>query len=153
MKHISIEIEDSIRQINEILNHWTNVWKDGIPPFSPLADESVRLLKNQLEILKKCLAEKEEVRKNEFKQAGLEDNTSYQITFVQSEHSKIVFRKKFIPIIEPRLDEIGPIRFEPIRFEPRFVEIKSKRLKIKPQKKSDGWRAPNKNQRRPVCRY
>ena len=153
MKHISIEIEDSIRQINEILNHWTNVWKDGIPPFSPLPDESVRLLKNQLEILKKCLAEKEEVRKNEFKQAGLEDNTSYQITFVQSEHRQIgIFWKKYMPMSEPSRFELILDEIEPIRFEPRLVEIKSKRLKTKPQKKSDGWRAPNKNKNKLVCR-
>ena len=61
---------------------------------------------------------------------------------------------------ELRLDKIEPIRFElrldkiePIRFEPRLVEIKSKRLKTKPPKKSDGWRAPNKNKNKLVCRY
>ena len=111
-----MSIKDSIRQINEILNHWTNVWKDGIPPFSPLPDESVRLLKNQLEILKKCLAESEKVRK----QDGL---------------------KEFII----------PVDFEPIRPEPKWLE--PKRLETRSHKKSDGWRAPNKNQRKQVCRY
>jgi hypothetical protein len=128
-------IKDSIRQINEILNHWTNVWKDGIPPFSPLPDESVRLLKNQLEILKKCLAESEEVRKQELKLAGLEE-------FIIPREIKLIHP-------EPKWSE--PILLKPILLEPTWFEPKL--LKTKPQKKSDGWRQANKNQRKPVSRY
>jgi hypothetical protein len=109
-------IERSIRNIHDILNHQQN---------GDLPEESVRLLKEELKLLKKYLAEREEVRKKELKLAGLGE-------FVVPDGIRI------------SRDETKWL--EPIRFEP-------KPLKTRPQQKSDGWRTPNKNPRRPVCRY
>ena len=128
-------IERRIQQIYDILNHWTNLPLNGQPPYSPLPEESVRLLKEQLERLKKSLAEKKEVRKNELKLAGLKE-------FIIPDEIKISRN-------EPKWHEpilLEPIRFEPIRFEPKV-------LKPRPHKKSDGWKQANKNPRGPVRRY
>ena len=119
----SIEIKRSIQEILDMLNHWTNLPLNGEPPYSPLPEESVLLLKEQLECLMKSLAEYEKVQKDELKLAGLKE------------------------FIIPH--EIKILRFEPTRFEP----IWPKPLKTRPQKKIDGWRTPNKNPRGPVCRY
>jgi hypothetical protein len=164
-------IERRIQQIYDILNHWTNLPLNGQPPYSPLPEESVRLLKEQLERLKKFLAEKKEVRKEELKLDGLKEEESYRIIPIKiGERENILFLKKYIPIfkepkcLEPNepndLEDISfkndvtispetilePILLEPTRFEPKL-------LKTRPHKKSDGWRQANKNPRGPVCRY
>ena len=113
----SIEIKRSIQQIYDILNHWTNLPLNGEPPYSPLPEESVLLLKEQLERLKKYLDENKEVQNDELKLAGL---------------------KEFIIPHEIKILRLEPIRLEPTRFEPKL-------LKTRPQKKSDGWRTPNRN--------
>lgn len=118
-----------------MLNHWTNLPQNGQPPYSPLSEESVRLFKKQLELLKKDLAEKEKVRKKELKLAGLKE-------FIIPHEIKI---RRNEPIL------LEPIRFEPTRLEPTRLE--PKRLKTRPHKKSDDWRQANKNPRGPVCRY
>ena len=64
-------MENRIQEINDMLTHWTNVSVNGQPPYSPLPEESVRLLKEQQERLKKSLVEKEKVRREELKRAGL----------------------------------------------------------------------------------
>ncbi len=136
--------------------------QNGKPPYSPLPEESVRLLNEQLKYLRESLAEREEVRKKELKLAGLkEEDESYRLkpiqigdkygylfwkTYKHPTEPIIRFEPKWLePIrLEPILLE--PIRLEPIRFEP-------KPLKTRPHKKSDGWRQANKNPRGPVCRY
>ena len=125
-------IKTSIQDINDILNHWTNLPQNGQPPYSPLPEESVQLLKEQLERLKKSLAEKTEVRKEELKLAGLKE-------FIIPHEIKILRDEP--KWLEPKWLE--PIRLEPIRFEPTRFEPKL--LKTRPQKKSDGWRTPNRN--------
>jgi len=144
-------IERRIQQIYDILNHWTNLPLNGQPPYSPLPEESVRLLKEQLERLKKFLAEKKEVRKEELKLDGLKEEESYRIIPIKiGERENILFLKKYKHPIEPiiRFEPIllEPILLEPMRFEPKL-------LKTRPHKKSDGWRQANKNPRGPVCRY
>lgn len=145
-------IERRIQQIYDILNHWTNLPLNGQPPYSPLPEESVRLLKEQLERLKKSLAEKKEVRKNEFKLDGLkEEDESYRLKPIQiGDKYGYLFWKPYKyptePIIRFEPKWLEPILLEPTRFEPKL-------LKTRPHKKSDGWRTPNKNQRKPVCRY
>jgi DNA-binding transcriptional MerR regulator len=125
-------IKKSIQDIYDILNHWTNLPQNGQPPYSPLPEESVQLLKEQLERLKKSLAEKKEVRKEGLKLAGLKE-------FIIPHEIKILRDEP--KWLEPiRLE---PIRFEPTRFEPTRFEPKL--LKTRPQKKSDGWRTPNRN--------
>jgi hypothetical protein len=60
------------------------------------------------------------------------------------------------PIIRFEPKWLEPILLEPTRFEPILLEptrFEPKLLKKKPQKNSNGWRTPNKNQRKPVCRY
>ena len=124
-------IRESIQKIHDILNH---------PQNGDLPEESVRLLKDELKLLKKYLAEREEVRKNELKLAGLKE-------IIIPDEIKPIQHK---PIrLEPILLE--PIRFQPIRLEP--TQFEPKPLKTRPQQKSDGWRTPNKDPRRPVCRY
>jgi hypothetical protein len=138
-------IEESIQRIQDMLNHWTNISLDGEPPYSPLPEESVLLLKEQLECLMKSLAEYEDERKEELKLAGLKE-------FIIPHEIKISCDEPKWPepiLLEPtRLKPIKlkPIRFEPTRFEPKV-------LKPRQQKKSDGWRTPNKTPRGPVCRY
>jgi hypothetical protein len=144
----SIEIKRSIQEILDMLNHWTNLPLNGEPPYSPLPEESVLLLKEQLECLMKSLAEYEKVQKDELKLAGLKEFIiPHEIKILRFEPTR------FEPIwLKPILLE--PIRFEPTRFEPtRFEPIWPKPLKTRPQKKIDGWRTPNKNPRGPVCRY
>ena len=120
-------IKTGIQDIYDILNHWTNLPQNGQPPYSPLPEESVLLLKEQLERLKKYLDENKEVQKDELKLAGLKE-------FIIPHEIKILRD-------EPKWLE--PIRLEPIRFEPTRFEPKL--LKTRPQKKSDGWRTPNRN--------
>ena len=118
--------ERSIKEIHDILNHRSNVSVNGQPPYSPLPEETVGSLKEQLERLKKCLAEREDVRKKELKLAGL---------------------KEFIIPHEIKISRDEPIRLEPILLEPiRFehIRLEPKVLKPRPQKKSDGWRTPNR---------
>ena len=128
-------IRNSIEQISYILNHWTNLPQNGQPPYSPLRKETLRSLEEQLELLKKYLAEMEEVRKNELKLAGLKNF--------------IIPRE--IKIISDESKWLEPKWLEPILLEPKWLEPKV--LKPRPHKKSDGWRTPNKNPRGPVCRY
>ena len=59
MEEQQYSIKISIQQIYDILNHWTNLPLNG----QPLPEESVRLLKEELKLLKKYLAEIEEVQK------------------------------------------------------------------------------------------
>ena len=54
MNHQDSIIERSIKEIHDILNH---------PQNGDLPEESVRLLKEELKLLKKYLAEREDVRK------------------------------------------------------------------------------------------
>jgi hypothetical protein len=138
-------IEESIQRIHDMFNHWTNISLDGEPPYSPLPEESVRLLKEQLECLNKSLAENEEGRKNELKLAGLKK-------FIIPHEIKISCDEPKWPepiLLEPT--RLKPIKLKPIRFEPIWLEPKV--LKQRKQKKSDGWRTPNQNPRGPVCRY
>jgi hypothetical protein len=128
----SIEIKRSIQEILDMLNHWTNLPLNGEPPYSPLPEESVLLLKEQLECLMKSLAEYEKVQKDELKLAGLKE-------FIIPHEIKILRDEP--KWLEPKWLE--PIRLEPIRFEPTRFEPKL--LKTRPQKKSDGWRTPNRN--------
>ena len=146
----SIEIKRSIQSIGNMLNHWTNLPLNEEPPYSPLPEESVLLLKEQLECLMKSLAEYEKVQKDELKLAGLKEFIiPHEIKILRFEPTR------FEPIrFEPtRIEPIWlkPILLEPIRFEPTRFEPKP--LKTRPQKKIDGWRTPNKNPRGPVCRY
>ncbi len=124
-------IERSIQNIHDILNHQQN---------GDLPEESVRLLKEELKLLKKYLAEREEVRKNELKLAELKE-------FIIPDEIKISCNEP--KGLEPILLE--PIRFEPIRFE--HIRLEPKLLKTRPPQKSYGWRTPNKNPRGPVRRY
>lgn len=150
-------IKTSIQDIYDILNHWTNLPQNGQPPYSPLPEESVQLLKEQLERLKKSLAEKKEVRKEELKLAGLkEEDESYRLKPIQiGDNYQYLFWKPYKYPIEPI------IRFEPKWLEPKWLEpillepilLEPKLLKTRPHKKSNGWRQANKNQRKPVCRY
>jgi len=149
-------IERSIQQIYDILNHWTHVSQNGEPPYSPLPEETIRLLKEELKLRKKSLAEMEEVRKNELKLAGLkEEDKSYRLKSIQiGDNYRDLFWKTYEHPTEPILLE--PTRLEPILLEPTRLEpmrFEPKLLKTRPQQKSDGWRIPNKNPRRPVCRY
>ena len=131
MEEQQYSIKISIQQIYDILNHWTNLPLNG----QPLPEESVRLLKEELKLLKKYLAEIEEVRK----QAGLKE-------FIIPDEIKL---------IHPEPKWLEPILLEPKWLEPKWLEpilLEPKLLKTK-QKKSDGWRTPNKNPRRSVCRY
>jgi hypothetical protein len=128
-------IERSIQQIYDILNHWTNLPLNGQPPYSPLPEETVQLLKEELKLRKKSLAEYEKDRKDNLKLAGL---------------------KEFIIPHEIKIFSDEPIRLEPIRLEPTQFEpirLEPKPLKTRPQKKIDGWKQANNNPRRPVCRY
>ena len=140
MEEEQYSIERSIQEIRDILNHWTNLPLNEEPPYYPLPEESVLLLKEQLECLMKSLAEYEKGRKNELKLAGLKK-------FIIPHEIKISCDEPKWP--EPILLE--PTRFEPIRFEP--IRFEPKLLKTRPHKKSDGWKQANKNPRRPVCRY
>jgi hypothetical protein len=141
MEEQQYSIERSIQEIHDILNHQQN---------GDLPEESVRLLKEELKLLEKYLAEMEEVRKNELKLAGLKE-------FIIPDEIKISRNepKWHEPILlEPiRFEPIRfePIRFEPIRFEP--IRFEPKVLKPRQQKKSDGWKQANKNPRGPVRRY
>lgn len=135
MEKQQYSIERSIQQIYDILNQ-----QNGNLP-----EESVRLLKEELKLPKKYLAEREEVRKNELKLAGLKE-------FIIPD--KIKISRDEPKWLEPILLE--PIRFEHIRFEHiRFepIRLEPKLLKTRPPQKSDGWRTPNKKPRGPVCRY
>ena len=151
-------IERSIQQIYDILNHWTNLPLNGQPPYSPLPEESVRLLKEKLERLKKCLAEMEKVRKEGLKLAGLkEEDESYRLKPIQigDKYGYLfwkIYKYPAEPIIRFEPKWLEPILLEPIRFEP-ILRFEPKLLKTRPHKKSDGWRQANKNQRKPVCRY
>jgi hypothetical protein len=80
--------------------HWTNLPLNGQPPYSPLPEESVRLLKEQLERLKKFLAEMEKVRKEELKWVELKDFS-------------ILHEIKLHP---------EPMWLESIRFEPKLLK-------------------------------
>jgi len=148
---ISMNIRKGIQEILDILNHPMYSSQNGQPPYFPLPEESVRLLKEQLERLKKFLAEKKEVRKEELKLDGLKEEESYRIIPIKiGERENILFLKKYKHPIEPI------IRFEPTRLEPILLEpmrFEPKLLKTRPHKKSDGWRQANKNPRGPVCRY
>ena len=150
-------IERSIQEILDILNHSTNLPLNGQPPYSPLPEESVRLLNEQLKCLRESLAEMDEVRKKELKLDGLkEEDESYRLKPIQiGDKYGYLFWKTYKhptePIIRFEPTRLEPIRLEPIRLEP--IRLEPKRLKTKTQKKSDGWRAPNKNQNKPVCRY
>ena len=140
MEEQQYSIERSIQQIYDILNHWTNLPLNGQTPYSPLPEETVRLLKEELKLLTKSLAEREEVRKKELKLAGLKE-------FIIPHEIKIIpYEPKWLEPIQFEPIRLEPIRLEPIRFEPKL-------LKTKPQKKSDGWRTSNKNPKGQVCRY
>ncbi len=146
-----------------MLNHWTNLPQNGQPPYSPLSEESVRLLNEELKCLRESLAEREEVRKKELKLAELkEEDESYRLKPIQiGDKYRYLFWKTYKHPTEPiirfeptRLEPI--IRFEPTRLEPILLEptrLEPKLLKTRPHKKSDGWRQANKNPRGPVCRY
>ena len=127
MEEQQYSIKISIQQIYDILNHWTNLPLNG----QPLPEESVRLLKEELKLLKKYLAEIEEVQKL----AGLKE-------FIIPHEIKIIRD-------EPKWLE--PILLEPTRLEPILLEPTP--LKTRPHKKSDGWRQANKNPRGLVYRY
>jgi len=64
-------IKTSIEETKRILHHWTNLPLDGQPPYSPLPEETVWLLKEQLKRLNKSLAETNKVREKDFNLAGL----------------------------------------------------------------------------------
>ena len=161
-----MNIRKGIQEILDILNHPMYSSQNGQPPYFPLPEESVRLLNEQLERLKKCLTEMEKVRKEELKLAGLkEEDESYRLKPIQigDKYQYLVWKTYKYPtepicdepiLLEPILLEptrLEPIRLEPIRLEPTRFEPKL--LKTRPHKKSDGWRQANKNPRGPVCRY
>ena len=126
MEEEQYRIKICIQEILGILNHRSNVSHNGDPPYSPLPEETVRLLKEQLELLKKSLAEYEKVLKEDLKQAGLKE-------FIIPHEIKIIPDK-------PK--SLEPIRLESIRLE--SIRLEPKVLKPRPQKKSDGWRIPNR---------
>lgn len=119
-------IKKSIQEILNTLNHPMYSSQNGQPPYSPLPQETVQLLNEQLKCLRESLAKNEDERKEKFEP-------------IRFEHIWL----------EPnRLEPIWlkPIRFEPIRLEPKV-------FKPRKQNKSDGWRTPNQTPRGPVCRY
>ncbi len=148
-------IKKSIQETNDILNHWTHVSQNGEPPYSPLPEESVRLLKDQLERLKKSLAENEEGRKEEFELAGLKEFIIQDEIKISRDEPKRLEPIRFEHILlEPKWPEpilLEPTRLKPIKLKPIWLEPKV--LKPRQQKKSDGWRTPNQTPRGPVCRY
>ena len=93
-------IERSIQQIYDILNHLMNLPLNGEPPYSPLLEETVRLLKEELKL------------------AGLKEfNIPHEIKIIPYE----------LKWLKPRPFE--PTRFEsillePTRFEPKLLKKK-----------------------------
>lgn len=106
-------IKTSIQLIHDILNHWTNLPLNGQPPYSPLPEETVGSLKEQLERLKKSLAEYEKVRQEDLKLAGLkEEDESYRLKPIQIDDKYgYLFWKIYKYPVEPI-----------IRFEPKWLE-------------------------------
>ena len=77
-------IERSIQEILDILNHPMYSSQNGQPPYSPLPEESVRLLNEQLKYLRESLAKRKEVRKKKLKLDGLkEEDESYRLKPIQ----------------------------------------------------------------------
>jgi hypothetical protein len=144
-------IRKSIQEILNILNHPMYSSQNGKPAYFPLPEESVRLLNAKLKCLRESLAEMEEVRKNELKLDELEEyRESCRFSFIQvgDKWHEIIF-KRYSPPTEPKWLE--PVLREPILREPVLREPKL--LEKKPQRKSDGWRQPDKTQRKPFHRY
>ena len=141
-------IKESIEKILYILNHRSNVSVNGQPPYSPLPEETVELLNKNLKRLKNDLAEYEKVQKEDLKNFIIPDE-------IKISRDKPKWREpillEHIPIVVPILLEHIPI-VVPIRFE-HIPIVVPKLWKIRPHKKSDGWKQANKNPRGPVCRY